>query len=82
MKNISLGCVVRRLKKLVLRTRFFQRLTTHPREIFFISKITVDYSLYINHKLIKLDWLSAFSPFLTMFSKGFFLRVVKSQIVW
>ena len=24
-------------------------------------------------------WLQAFSPFLTMFSKGFFLRVVKSR---
>ena len=26
------------LKKLVLRTRFFQHLTTHPREIFFHLK--------------------------------------------
>ena len=31
-------------KKLVLHTRFFQRLTTHPSEIFFIS---FDYLLFI-----------------------------------
>ena len=27
-------------------------------------------------------WLPTFSPFPTMFSKGFFLRVVKVGIVW
>ena len=47
MKNISVGCVVRRKKKTRAAHSFFQRLTTHPRETFFHLKNNQFIILYI-----------------------------------
>ena len=47
MKNISLGCVVRHKKKTRAAHMFFQRLTTHPRGIFFHIKNNQLITLYI-----------------------------------
>ena len=44
------------LKKRVRSTSFFQRLATHPSEIFFVSKIT-SWLFYLVHTLLNLLFL-------------------------